>query len=255
MPEETSLVVRDVSVHYGRVQAVRRASLEVHAGEVVALLGANGAGKSSLLRAIAGLERPSEGQVLWGAERLDGLPAHRLARAGVALVPEGRCLLASLTVRDNLLLGAYVHLSGSAGALLGPLSAALRRPAVRERLEGVYRLFPRLAEREEQVSGSLSGGEQQMLAIARALMASPRLLLLDEPSIGLAPNLVREILGLLTRLRSEGLTILVVEQDAHAALGVADRGYVMENGRIVADGPARVLLGSERMRRAYLGAA
>jgi len=235
MRDGPALTVRDLSVHYGRVQAVRRASLDVHAGEIVALLGGNGAGKSSLLRAV------------------DGLPAHRLASSGIALVPEGRQLLASMTVRDNLLLGAYTHHASDVAALLGPVSRVLRRPAMRMRLESVYRLFPQLAGREGQVSGSLSGGEQQMLAIARALMAAPRLLLLDEPSIGLAPNLVREILALLVRLRDEGLTILLVEQDAHAALRIADRGYVMETGRIVAEGAARSLLGSERMRRAYLG--
>ncbi len=254
MPDGAALSVRDLSVHYGRVQAVRRASLDVAPGEIVALLGSNGAGKSSLLRAIAGLERPTEGEVLWGDCRLDGCPAHRVARAGVSLVPEGRSLLTSLTVRDNLVLGAYTQLASSRGALLGPLSGVLRRPALRARLDEVYTLFPRLAEREGQISGSLSGGEQQMLAIARALMSAPRLLLLDEPSVGLAPNLVREILGLLGRLRAAGLTILLVEQDAHAALRVADRGYVMETGRIVADGSARALLGSERLRRAYLGA-
>ena len=253
MRDGPALTVRDLSVHYGRVQAVRRASLDVHAGEIVALLGGNGAGKSSLLRAVAGLQRPSEGQVLWGDVRLDALPAHRLASSGIALVPEGRQLLASMTVRDNLLLGAYTHHASDVAALLGPVSRVLRRPAMRMRLESVYSLFPQLAGREGQVSGSLSGGEQQMLAIARALMAAPRLLLLDEPSIGLAPNLVREILALLVRLRDEGLTILLVEQDAHAALRIADRGYVMETGRIVAEGAARSLLGSERMRRAYLG--
>ncbi len=253
MTDAPTLTIRDLSVHYGRVQAVRRASLEVHSGEIVALLGANGAGKSSLLRAVAGLVRASEGQAAWGALPLTGLPAHRLARAGLALVPEGRSLFAAMTVRDNLLLGAYTHHAASAGALLGPLGALLRRPALRARLEGVFGLFPRLAERQRQVAGSLSGGEQQMLAIARALMAGPRLLLLDEPSVGLAPALVREILTLLGRLRDEGLTILLVEQDAHAALRLADRGYVMETGRIVAEGPARALLTSDRLRRAYLG--
>jgi len=253
MPDGPSLDIRDLSVHYGRVQAVRRASLEVHPGEIVALLGANGAGKSSLLRTVAGLQAPSEGEIHWGAERLDGLPPHRVSATGLALVPEGRQLLASMSVRDNLLLGAYLHHAGSLGALLGPVGRVYGSRAMRERLEGVFALFPRLAERQGQVSGSLSGGEQQMLAIARALMSSPRLLLLDEPSIGLAPNLVREILGLLARLREEGLTVLLVEQDARAALRIADRGYVMETGRIVAEGSAREILSSDRLRRAYLG--
>ncbi|NLD74939.1 MAG: ABC transporter ATP-binding protein [Chloroflexi bacterium] len=253
MTDGPTLGVRDLSVHYGRVQAVRRATLEVRPGEIVALLGANGAGKSTLLRAVAGLQAPTEGEVRWGEERLDGLPAHAVARRGLALVPEGRQMLASMTVRDNLLLGAYMAHSGSLGALLGPVGRVRRGDLMRERLEGVYRTFPRLAERERQAAGSLSGGEQQMLAIGRALMSAPRLLLLDEPSIGLAPNLVREILALLAGLRDEGLTILLVEQDARAALRIADRGYVMETGRIVADGAARELLASDRLRRAYLG--
>ncbi len=253
MTDGPTLGVRDLSVHYGRVQAVRRATLEVRPGEIVALLGANGAGKSTLLRAVAGLQAPTEGEVRWGEERLDGLPAHAVALRGLALVPEGRQMLASMTVRDNLLLGAYMAHAGSLGALLGPVGRVRRGDLMRERLAGVYRTFPRLAERERQAAGSLSGGEQQMLAIGRALMSAPRLLLLDEPSIGLAPNLVREILALLAGLRDEGLTILLVEQDARAALRIADRGYVMETGRIVADGAARELLASDRLRRAYLG--
>jgi branched-chain amino acid transport system ATP-binding protein len=243
-----------VSVHYGHVQAAREVSLTVQPGEIVTLLGANGAGKSSLLNVIAGLHPASQGEIHWGDARIDTLPAHRVARAGIALVPEGRQILAPMTVRDNLLVGDFTH-HHSPWALLGPLGRLLRTPAVMGRLENVYRLFPRLQERERQVAGSLSGGEQQMLAIGRALMASPQLLLLDEPSIGLAPNLVREILQLVLQLRDEGLTVLLIEQDAHAALRVADRGYVMETGRIVADGNARELLSSARMRRAYLGMA
>lgn len=247
------LSVREVSVHYGPVQAVRRTSLDVRRGEIVALLGANGAGKSSLLRAIAGAQAPSGGTITLDGEPIGGLGAHRVARLGVSLVPEGRQLLHSMTVRDNLLLGAYVHHSRSLGALLGPLGRVLRGPTVRQRADRVFDLFPRLAERRGQVASSLSGGEQQMLAIGRALMGSPSLLLLDEPSIGLAPNLAREILALLGRLRDSGLTVLLVEQDARAALRVADRGYVMETGRIVAEGTSRELLSSERMQRAYLG--
>jgi branched-chain amino acid transport system ATP-binding protein len=246
------LTVEALSVHYGHIQAVREASLAVSPGELVTVLGSNGAGKSSLLNAIAGLERPSAGRITWNDTPLAGLPAHRVMRTGVGLVPEGRQMLNTMTVADNLLLGHFRHQHG-ARALLGPIGAVSRSQAVQERLTYVFDLFPRLQERQHQVAGSLSGGEQQMLAIARALMASPQLLMLDEPSIGLAPNLVREILALLQRLRESGLTILLVEQDAHAALRIADRGYVMETGRIVAEGTASELLSSARMRRAYLG--
>lgn len=249
------LNVSSVSVHYGHIQAVRRASLIVQQGEIVALLGPNGAGKSSLLNAIIGLKPPSEGQILWESQRLDGLPPYHIARLGVTLVPEGRQVLPTMTVRDNLILGSYVHHQGNMRDLLAPMRWLLRRQDVQARLANVFRLFPRLEERQRQLAGSLSGGEQQMLAIGRALMASPRLLLLDEPSIGLAPNLVREILATLARLRDEGLTILLVEQDAHAALRIADRAYVMETGRIVTEGTAKELFASTHMRRAYLGRA
>jgi branched-chain amino acid transport system ATP-binding protein len=248
------LTVDAVSVHYGHVQAVREASLAVAPGELVTVVGSNGAGKSSLLNAIAGLRPASAGTITWNGTPLAGLPAHRVVRAGVALVPEGRQMLNTMAVADNLLLGHYRHQHGIR-ALLGPIGAVMRSPAVQERLSYVYELFPRLQERQGQPAGSLSGGEQQMLAIGRALMSSPRLLLLDEPSIGLAPNLVREILSRLQHLRDGGLTILLVEQDAHAALRIADRGYVMETGRIVAEGTASELLNSARMRRAYLGAS
>ena len=249
------LQVDAVSVHYGRVQAVRSVSLIVEPGEIVALLGPNGAGKSSLLRSIMGLQAVSEGRIYWDGKRLDTLPAHQVASSGVALVPEGRQLLPVMTVQDNLLLGGYRHHSGRIGDLILPARRILRRQDVQGRMSYVFDLFPRLRERLKQLAGSLSGGEQQMLAIGRALMASPKLLVLDEPSIGLAPNLVQEILRLLGRMREAGLTILLVEQDAHAALRVSDRGYVMETGRVVHEGSARELLSSERMRRAYLGKA
>jgi len=248
------LSVEALSVYYGRVQAVREVSLAVHRGEIVALLGANGAGKSSLLQAIVGLVPPSAGRIWWQGVQLDRLPAHRVSQAGVALVPEGRQILATLSVRDNLLLGAYQQLARSPRTLLAPPGWALRQPLLTERLARVFALFPRLDERRSQMAASLSGGEQQMLAIGRALMSAPSLLLLDEPSIGLAPNLVQEILVLLARLRDEGLTVLLVEQDAHAALRIADRGYVMETGRIAVEDEARALLASPSIRRAYLGA-
>lgn len=249
------LTVEELSVRYGHIQAVREASLTVESGEIVTVLGANGAGKSSLLKAVVGLEPVAGGTVRWGDRRLDQLPAHEVAQTGVALVPEGRQILPTMTVRDNLLLGGYKHHAGHWRDLLGPVSWLFRDAGVQQRLERVYRLFPRLEERRGQMAGSLSGGEQQMLATGRALMATPELLLLDEPSIGLAPNLVRDTMQLLVRLREEGLTILLVEQDAHSALRIADRGYVMETGRIVAEGTSRELLSSRRMRRAYLGIA
>ena len=249
------LNIEDVSVRYGRIQAVREVCLFVEPGEIVALLGANGAGKSSLMRTIVGLQSPAAGRIYWDGKQLDGLSPHRVTRAGVVLVPEGRQLLSTMSVRDNLLLGSYGRHAGHVRALLGPIGAYVRSESVQRSLRHVFSLFPRLEERQGQMAASLSGGEQQMLAIGRGLMGSPALLLLDEPSVGLAPNLVREILGLLGRLRDEGLTILLVEQDAHAALRIADRGYVMETGRIAAEGSARELLESPRMRRAYLGMA
>jgi len=248
------LNVQALSVHYGRVQAVREATLTVKRGEIVALLGANGAGKSTLLQAIVGLVRPSAGQMSWNDARLDTMPTHRVSRAGVALVPEGRQMLASLSVRDNLLLGAYHELSRSPTALMAPMHWVLTRPIVRERLANVNRLFPRLAERHSQMAGSLSGGEQQMLAIGRALLARPKLLLLDEPSMGLAPRIVREILDHIARLRTaHGMTILLVEQNARGALAIADRGYVLETGRVILQGTSEELLANRDVQRAYLG--
>ncbi|MHB0875109.1 MAG: ABC transporter ATP-binding protein [Anaerolineae bacterium] len=249
----TALDIQGLSVWHGRVQAVRRVSLTVGKGEIVALLGANGAGKSSLLAAIAGLHRPAEGTVTLDGAAITGLAAEKIARRGLSLVPEGRQLAGTMSVRDNLLLGGYQHLGARLSDLLLPLPLLRRRPATVGKLADVYALFPRLREREEQLAQSLSGGEQQMLAIGCALMAEPNVLLLDEPSIGLAPELVRAILALLEQLRQRGLAILLVEQDAHGALRVAQRGYVMETGRIVAEGAAEELLQSETLRRAYLG--
>jgi branched-chain amino acid transport system ATP-binding protein len=232
---------------------VRGVTLDVGAGEVVALLGANGAGKSTLLSALAGLLPPSDGHVILGGQDVTAVRADRLARLGLSLVPEGRQLAGSLTVEDNLVLGSFQHIGVGLRRLLSPLPWLRRQPDVTARLERAYDLFPRLRERHQQLAQTLSGGEQQMLAIGRALMAEPRLLLLDEPSVGLAPELARGILALLERLRETGLAVLLVEQDAHGALRVAQRGYVMETGRIVAEGPSEELLGSEALRRAYLG--
>ena len=253
-----SLIVDHVSAHYGRVQALREVSLRVDEGEIVTIVGANGAGKTTLLNAIAGVVPTSAGSVSWGETTLTGQPAHRAVRAGVGYVSEGRELFRSLSVLDNLLLGAYS--TGQTGLrrvleLVSPSKAFAGRPDIAAGLERAFQLFPRLHERQQQHAGSLSGGEQQMLAIARALMSNPTILMLDEPSIGLAPALIPEVLHLLQRLRSEGLTILLVEQDAVAALKVADRGYVLERGTVVMDGPARQLLNTDRVRRAYLGHA
>mgnify|MGYP005851193819 CR=1 FL=1 len=249
------LEVRSVSVWHGRVQAVRRVSLSVGDGEIVTVLGANGAGKTTLLSAIAGLQPPSEGQILLDGRDIVGLPADTIARLGVRLVPEGRQLIGSMTVRDNLLLGGYQQFGSTLGNLLRPLPWVRQSTAVQDKLAEVFELFPRLRERQGQVAHSLSGGEQQMLAIGRALMASPKVMLLDEPSVGLAPELVRAILGLIEQLRERGLAILLVEQEVYGALRIAQRGYVMETGRMAAEGPTRELLDSEALRRAYLGVA
>lgn len=247
------LSVENLSIYYGRVRAVREVNLEVAQGEIVTVIGANGAGKTSLLNTIAGLHPAGAGRIALDGEVISGLPAHAIVRRGVAYVPEGRNVFGALTVLDNLLLGAYIHCGGRWSRLLGHYRRFARDTTVVENLRRVYELFPVLRERERQLAGSLSGGEQQMVAIGRAMMASPRLLLLDEPSIGLAPQLVREIIALVGRLRDAGLTVLLVEQDAVAAMRVADRGYVMERGRIAFSGPAAELLSSERVRQAYLG--
>jgi len=249
------LSVEGATVYYGRVRALREVSLTVNNGEIVTLIGANGAGKTTLLNAIAGIMTLTSGQVRLDGKPLSGLPAHKVVRVGVGYVPEGRQVFGSLSVLDNLMLGGYSRNIGSWFDLLSPLGRFVRRGQVQNGLQNVYRLFPILKERSKQRAGSLSGGEQQMLAIGRALMSSPKILLLDEPSLGLAPNLAREILHLLVRLRQEGVTILLIEQDAMAALRIANRGYVMERGRIVAEGTTGELLGNERLMRAYLGRA
>ena len=230
------LEVRDLHLAYGRIRALQGITLVVRAGEIVTLVGPNGAGKSSLLRTIAGVHRPDAGSVHALGRRIDGEPVEALVRQGIVLVPEGRATLRHLTVRENLVLGAYVRRDGE-------IEADLAR---------VLGRFPRLAERLGQKAGTLSGGEQQMLAIGRALMARPRLLLLDEPSLGLAPLVVASIFGTLRELRAEGVTILLVEQNARQALQLADHAYVLETGSIVLEGAD--LLADERVRAAYLGA-
>jgi branched-chain amino acid transport system ATP-binding protein len=234
------LELHDVHVHYGNIHALKGISIEVAEGEIVTLIGANGAGKSTTLNAISGLVRPSSGSIRYDGEDITRIPAHEIVARGVVQVPEGRRIFARLTVRENLLMGAYI---------------VRDRRAVEEGIERVFAMFPRLKEREHQVCGTLSGGEQQMLAIGRALMTRPRVLLMDEPSMGLAPVLVDGIFATIRFLHEEGTTILLVEQNARMALSVADRGYVVETGRIVLTDTAAALQANDAVRRAYLGVA
>ncbi|WP_025322195.1 ABC transporter ATP-binding protein [Deferrisoma camini] len=232
------LSLREVTVGYGKTPVLREVSLEVPRGEVVALLGANGAGKTTIMRTVMGFLKPWNGSVVFDGQELDGQRPARIVRRGVGLVPEGRQIFGHLTVDENLVMGAY----------------ARRDPAgVRSDREWVLSLFPVLAERLRQRAGTLSGGEQQMLAIGRALMARPRLLLLDEPSLGLAPLLVREIFEVIGKIHQEGTTVLLVEQNARMALSVAARAYVLETGRVVREGAARELMEDPSVRAAYLG--
>jgi branched-chain amino acid transport system ATP-binding protein len=235
------LRVRNLKCYYGRIQAINGVSLSVGVGELIALIGANGAGKSTLLQAICGLLPGWQGEIRFEKNSLQGLTPPRIVQRGISLVPEGRLIFPPLSVLDNLRLGAYLRYRKKEGE------------AVEEDLQTIWELFPVLKERARQAAGTLSGGEQQMLAIARALMARPRLLLLDEPSMGLAPMLVQRILETLVQLRDQGLTILLVEQNARAALRVADRGYVLETGRMVMEGTAADLLADHDLKRAYLG--
>jgi branched-chain amino acid transport system ATP-binding protein len=232
------LEVHELSVAYRTVRAVRGVSFSVQPGEVVALLGANGAGKSTLLRAVAGVLTPEAGRVRFEGTDITGWPAHRVARRGLRLVPEGRGLLARMTVWENLLMGQYATAAGTRG----DLEDALER-------------FPALRQRRHQIAATLSGGEQQMLAIARALVARPRVLMLDEPSLGLAPRLVRQVFAVVAELKREGVTIVLVEQNARQALGVADRAYILDTGQVVLAGPAAELAAGEAVQRAYLGGA
>lgn len=232
------LQLEDITLGYGRALVIDELSLQVRPGELVTILGANGAGKTTLLNGVAGLIPVRSGRVLLDGENLTGLPPEQLVERGVVLVPERRELFGSLSVETNLRLGGYRQ--KAAGA---------------KTLERVYSLFPILAERRIQLASTLSGGEQQMLALGRALMGSPRLLMLDEPSVGLAPKIMREILEVISRLRNEGMTILLVEQNARLALSLADRGYVMEIGRLVLEGPSSGLINDPRLSQAYLGGA
>jgi branched-chain amino acid transport system ATP-binding protein len=236
------LSVRNLEVCYGVISALQDVSLDVDRGEIVTLIGSNGAGKTTLLRTISGLLRPRRGEVLWenssGPVALQRLRPHEIVRHGVGHVPEGRQIFANLSVRENLMLGAYQRKGGD---------------AVRADLDRCYTLFPVLAERREQRGGTLSGGEQQMLAIGRALMARPQLLLLDEPSLGLAPLIVRKIFQIIREINSQGTTIFLVEQNAHMALTVAHRAYVLQTGRVIKSDKASSLLEDPDVRKAYLG--
>lgn len=231
------LEIRGLKVSYGGIHAVRGIDVDVAQGELVCLIGANGAGKSSSLKGLLGMVH-ARGQIHFEGHRIDGLPTHRIAGLGISLVPEGRGVFARLSVAENLDMGAFLRND---------------RPGIRADLERIYGLFPRLAERRGQLAGTLSGGEQQMLAIGRALMARPRLLLLDEPSMGLAPLMVRKIYDTITAIAKEGVTILLVEQNANLALKISQRAYVMESGVVTLSGASRELLQDTQVRAAYLG--
>jgi branched-chain amino acid transport system ATP-binding protein len=235
------LRILNLEAGYGALRVLKGISLHVSPGEVVAIIGANGAGKTTLLKTVAGILRPRSGSILFDKKEIHGAPAERIVGLGCSLVPEGRHVFSTMTVRENLILGAYARRQKGGN---GDLEAGL---------EEVYRLFSILKERETQLAGTLSGGQQQMLAIGRALMSKPTLLMMDEPSLGVAPLIVRDIYETVTELKRNGLTILLVEQNARAALAVADRGYVVETGQIVLEGTARELCNNREVQRAYLG--
>ena len=227
-----------IDVYYGAIHALKNLSLEVNEGEIVTLIGANGAGKSTTLKTISGLIRPKIGDVLFNEQSIISVPAQNIVKMGISQVPEGRRIFANLTVLENLEMGAYLRKD---------------KAGIKETMEKVFDKFPRLKERLSQRAGTLSGGEQQMLAMGRALMSQPTLLLLDEPSMGLAPILVKEIFSIIKEINEQGTTILLVEQNANMALSIASRAYVLETGRIVASGSASELLASEQIKKAYLG--
>jgi branched-chain amino acid transport system ATP-binding protein len=234
----SQLVVEGLDVYYGAVHALKGVSLHVEAGEIVTLIGANGAGKTTLLRTISGLVPSRAGRIVFEGKDISRVPAHEIVGLGVSQSPEGRLVFANLSVQDNLELGAYRRRD---------------RAEIAKDQEAVFQLFPRLLERRRQLSGTLSGGEQQMLAIGRALMSRPRLLLLDEPSLGIAPLLVRDIFRNITEINRRGVTVLLVEQNAHMALGIAKRGYVLETGRVVLEDESAKLAANDEVRAAYLG--
>ena len=232
------LEIKDIHVYYGAIHAIKGVSLSVRQGEIVTLIGANGAGKSTTLRTISGLLKPKEGDILFEGESIAGRPAQDIVKAGISQVPEGRRIFANMTVMENLELGAFSRSDAD---------------GIEADMHMVFKRFPRLLERKEQAAGTLSGGEQQMLAMGRALMSHPRLLLLDEPSMGLAPLLIREIFSIIEDINRAGTTVLLVEQNANMALSIAHRAYVLETGRIALSGDAKELAASEEVRKAYLG--
>ncbi len=232
------LTVKDLEVYYGVIQAIKGVSFEVNQGEVIALIGANGAGKTTILHTITGLLSPKKGSVIFEGKELTKMPAHKIVSLGMAHVPEGRRVFADLSVYENLRMGAYTRKD---------------KGEIEETLEKVYDRFPRLKERRNQMAGTLSGGEQQMLAMGRALMSKPRIILMDEPSMGLSPIMVNEIFSIIQEVSDSGTTVLLVEQNAKKALAIADRGYVLETGNIVLEGKASDLLNDDSIKKAYLG--
>ena len=233
---DTILTVKDLTVHYGGIEAVKGISFEVHEGEIVTLIGANGAGKSSTLRSIAGLVKPAGGEIIFRGDNITGRDSAVIVKKGITMVPEGQRIFPDLTVLENLKVGAYLRSDDIAGDI-----------------QWVYELFPRLKERSWQAGGTLSGGEQQMLAVGRALMARPKLIMMDEPSLGLAPLVVKDIFSIIKQINREGVTILLIEQNANMALKVADTAYVMETGRITLSGTGAELLANDAVKAAYLG--
>ena len=232
------LEVKDINVYYGAIHAIKGISLSVEEGEIVTLIGANGAGKSTTLRTISGLLKPKTGEINFLGKNIAGVPAHKIVREGISQVPEGRRIFAEMTVQENLELGAFTRSDND---------------EIQNDFKMVFGRFPRLEERKSQLAGTLSGGEQQMLAMGRALMSRPKLLLLDEPSMGLAPLLIREIFNIIVDINKTGTTVLLVEQNANMALSIANRAYVLETGRITISGDAKELAASEDIRKAYLG--
>lgn len=232
------LKVKDLNVHYGKIHAIKGINFEVNRGEIVTLIGANGAGKTTILQTISGILKPSEGMIAFEGENLNKVPSHQIPVLGVAHVPEGRRIFAEMTVYENLLMGAYIRKN---------------KASIQEDMEKIFVNFPRLEERIKQTAGTLSGGEQQMLAMGRALMTRPKLILLDEPSMGLAPLLVDEIFNMIQTINDEGMTVLLVEQNARKALHIANRGYVLETGTIKLAGNAADLLENSEVQEAYLG--
>lgn len=230
------LKIQNLNINYGGINAVRDVSFNVEQGAIVTLVGANGAGKSSILRTVAGVVAPKSGSIKFCDNEIVGLPTEKIVKSGITLVPEGRRIFPNLTVVENIKVGAY-----------------LRNDSLEDDIKWVYDLFPRLKERSWQMAGTLSGGEQQMLAVARALMSRPKLLMMDEPSLGLAPIIVRDIFDIIKEINKNGVTILLIEQNANMALKTADKGYVLETGRITIEGPGKELLDNEQVKKAYLG--